>query len=143
MTWNKLKAVFDVMGLEYSRQGSYSDESEYPESFFTFWNFETPEDRFYDNHPNCAIWYWNVYYYTKRPETLYSTMDHFMELARAEGFIIEGRARDIASDRPDYPGRMIRLIYIEDYQKDRRFRNDRYRENALAWNRGSGLRPHH
>lgn len=115
--WKKLEKVFKKTGVDYSRQGSYTDDDEYPPSFFTFWNFDTPEDGFYDNEAHQAVWYWQIYYYTKYPQTLYSRMDEFYRLAKEEGFIMEGRAHDIQSDRPDYPGRMITIKYIEDYEK--------------------------
>lgn len=116
MSWEKLESVFKKTGLDYSRQGSYTDDSEYPTSFFTFWNFDTPEGGFYDNDSHKAVWFWQVYYYTKYPETLYTRMDELVELAKKEGFIPDGRGTDIQSDRPDYPGRMITLKYIEYYQ---------------------------
>lgn len=115
--WTKLEKVFERTGLEYARQGSYSDESEYPESFFTFWNYDTPEDGFFDNEAGRAIWFWKVYFYTNNPAILYSKMDEFIALAKEEGFVVEGRAHDIQSDRPDYPGRMITIKYIEVYEK--------------------------
>lgn len=113
--WSKLESVFKKIGLPYDRQGSYSDESEYPISFFTFWNFDTPEDGFYDNEAKKAIWYWQIYFYTRYPNSLYSKMDEFIRVAKEEGFIVEGRGYDIPSDRPDYPGRMITIKYIENY----------------------------
>lgn len=115
MMWSKLEQVFEKMGLEYSRQGSYSEDAEYPPSFFTFWNFDTPEDGFYDNNAHRAVWYWNVYYYTKDASTLYSKMDEFMKSAKDAGFVLDGKAHDVPSDRPDYPGRMITIKYIEQY----------------------------
>ena len=30
-------------------QGSLNSEADYPDSFFTFWNFETPETAYYSN----------------------------------------------------------------------------------------------
>lgn len=113
--WSKLEEVFEKIGVEYARQGSYSDESEYPESFFTFWQFDCPEKAFYNNKATKAIWFWNVYYYTNDPSTLYSKMDEFVSIAKEAGFIIDGRPRDAKSDRPDYPGRFVRVIYVERY----------------------------
>ena len=115
--WSKLEEVFKQIGLPYSRQGSYSDESEYPSSFFTFWNFDVPEEGFFDNEANRAVWFWEVYYYTNDPSTIYSQMDVFVKLAKQTGFICEGRGNDIPSDRPDYLGRTITIKYIENYAK--------------------------
>ena len=111
--WSKLEEVFKEIGLPYFRQGSFSDESEYPESFFTFWNPNTKDGAFYDDEAHKSEWHWNVYYYTNDPSTLYSRMEDFIEIAKEVGFIIEGRGFDVKSDRTDYPGRMIRIIYVE------------------------------
>lgn len=113
MTWTALEALLDATGLEYARQGSYAGAGSLPESFFTFWNIETPETRFYDNVPHAAVWRWQIYYYTKNPETLYSAMDDLIADARERGFIIDNRARDLDADEPGYSGRTVRLAYIE------------------------------
>ena len=115
--WSRLEDVFEKVGLPYYRQGSFSSEGEYDPSFFTFWNPDTQNSAFYDNESNKSIWYWNIYYYTNDPATLYSKMDEFVKVAKEAGFIVDGRGRDIQSDRPDYPGRTISIIYIEDYKK--------------------------
>lgn len=111
--WSELEKIFIDIGLDYSRQGSYSDDSEYPPSFFTFWNFDTPDEGFYDNEANRTVWFWQVYYYTNDPSTIYSAMDDFISKAKAAGFIVEGRGNDIPSDRPDYIGRMVTVKWIE------------------------------
>lgn len=111
--WSKLEEVFEEIGLDYDRQGSYADGREYPPSFFTFWNHNTADEAFYDNKSNKSIWHWNVYYYTNDPATMYTQMDEFVKIAEQKGFIVEGRGFDVRSDRADYVGRMIRIIYIE------------------------------
>lgn len=111
--WSELEKLFINAGLEYARQGSYSSVNDYPDSFFTFWNYDTPEEGFYDNESNRAVWYWNVYYYTSNPSTLYSVMDDFISQAKAAGFIPEGRGVDIPSDTPTHSGRMVLLKYIQ------------------------------
>lgn len=111
--WAKLENVFLRTGLDYARQGSYADDAELPNSFFTFWNFDTPSDSYYDNHEHRRIWHWRVYYYTNDPSTIYTMMDTLVSYAKAEGFIPEGVGVDVATDTPDYIGRMITLKYIE------------------------------
>lgn len=113
MSWEKLEQALIKTGLDYSRQGSYSDVSEYPPSFFTFWNYDTENAGFFDNESNKTVWFWNVYYYTNNPATLYSTMDELIGYAEEEGFIVEGKGYDIPSDRPDFIGRIITLKYVE------------------------------
>jgi hypothetical protein len=113
--WSELEKVFVEIGLDYSRQGSYSDDAEYPPAFFTFWNYDTPEEGFYDNEANRAVWYWQVYYYTNDPSTLYAGLENFISKAEDAGFIAEGKGTDIPSDRSDYFGRMVAVKWVEQY----------------------------
>ena len=116
--WSKLEEVFERLGVPYYRQGSFSSESDYEDvSFYTFWNPNSDERAFYDDEAHMATWHWDIFYYTSDPSTLYSGIDDFARLAKEVGFTVVGRGRDTQSDRPDYPGRTIRVIYIEDYQK--------------------------
>ena len=116
MTWEALEPLLESTGYPYFRQGSLAPDAPYPESFFTFWNQDTPEDTFFDNRPHSADWSWRVYFYTKDPALLYSVMDSLLESARAAGFIPQGRARDLASDEPDTVGRTILLTYKQIYE---------------------------
>lgn len=113
--WSKLEEIFVKLGLPYSRQGSYDSSEDYPASFFTFWNSDTPEESYYDNTSTKAVWIWYIYFYTKNASIFYSKMDEFIALAKKKGFITEGRGNDIPSDRPDYFGRVVRIKFIENY----------------------------
>jgi hypothetical protein len=116
--WEKLEPIFQELELPYSRQGSYEEDEDLPESFFTFWNMNTPESGFYDNHAHKAVWFWAVYFYTKNPALIYSKLDEFIKLAKEKGFISEGRGHDVASGVPDYSGRYIIVKYIDDYEEN-------------------------
>lgn len=116
--WSRLENIFQTIGLEYSRQGSYVEGETLPNSFFTFWNYDTPEDGFYDNVSHKTIWIWQIYFYTNDPNLIYSKMDEFIELAKQEGFIVNGKGNDISSGVPDYFGRMVRISYMENYIKE-------------------------
>lgn len=113
--WTKLEEVFQEMNCPYARQGSYQEGAEIPESLFTFWNADTPEDGFFDNKANRAVWVWYVYFYTKNPNLIYSSIEEFIDKAKAKGFIVDGKAHDIPSDEPNYFGRYVALKYIENY----------------------------
>lgn len=115
--WSKLEEAFKEMKLPYSRQGSYSDTDHLPESFFTFWNYDTPEGGFYDNEANRAVWVWYIYAYTSDPALLYSNLDGLIKILKEKGFAVEGRGRDIASGIEDYVGRYVVIRYIENYSE--------------------------
>lgn len=116
--WEKLEPIFQQLELPYSRQGSYEEDAELPESFFTFWNMDTPEGGYYDNKAHKAVWFWSIYFYTKNPTLIYSKLNEFITMAKEQGFIAEGRGRDIASGIPNYNGRYVVLKYIEDYEEN-------------------------
>ena len=118
MTWDALEALLESTGYPYFRQGSLAPDDPYPESFFTFWNVDTPEDSYFDNGPHAANWSWRGYFYTKDPAPLYSVMGDFLESARAAGFISQGRARDLSSDEPGTVGRTIQLTYKQVYENE-------------------------
>lgn len=111
--WTKLKTILDETGVEYGRQGSYSEDGEYPEKFFTFWNYDTEKIEHYDNSPWATIWRWEVCFYTRSPSELYSGLDDLIAKARAEGFIIEDSGFDVPSGRADMFGRKTILKYVE------------------------------
>ena len=113
MTWEALEQVFNHYDYPYSRQGSYAEADRLPVSFFTFWNFDTPEESFYDNAPNRVVWRWQIYFYTKDPSLMYSVMDDLIAYAKTLGFVPDGRAWDIDSNEPEYVGRTVRLLYVE------------------------------
>ena len=103
--------IFEKIGLPYFRQGSLSDE-DYPPSFFTFWNIDTPNDSFYDNKESRYILYVQIGFYTNNAKLIYSTLEDFMERARAKGFVIEGRPKDANADKDNYFGRVLYIRII-------------------------------
>lgn len=111
--WKELEKVFEATTLNYHRQGSITEGKKWDKSFYTFWNMDTPEDGFYDNEAHKVVWYWNVYYYSNDPATLYSGLENFISLAKEAGFIVNGRGTDVPSGRPDYVGRMVQVIWVE------------------------------
>lgn len=110
----ELFSLFDEIGLPYFRQGSLSDE-DYPPSFFTFWNIDSPSLRHRDNEEKSYAEYIQVGFYTNNAELIYSGMDDFIAKAKAKakGFVVEGRAKDADADKENYSGRVcyIRIIH--------------------------------
>lgn len=109
----ELFALFDEIGKPYFRQGSLADDAEYPKSFFTFWNLDTPSIAFRDNEERAYCEVINVYFYTCDATQIYSEMDAFILRAKKAGFIVEGRAYDVPADEANYFGRAVRLRKIK------------------------------
>lgn len=107
----ELFALLNEIGLPYFRQGSMSD-TDYPPSFFTYWNIDTPSLRFRDNNEKSYAEIISVCFYTNDPELVYTQMDDFISRAKVAGFIT-GRAFDTSADRNDYYGRAVRIQKIK------------------------------
>ncbi len=110
----KLFDLFEEIGLSYYRQGSLSDE-DYKPSFFTFWNIDTKNASFYDNHETRFIPYVQVGFYTNDASKIYSQLDEggeFFTKAKEKGFVFEGRAKDANADKENYFGRVCYLRII-------------------------------
>lgn len=110
----KLFDLFEEIGLPYYRQGSLSDE-DYPPSFFTYWNIDTPNGSFYDNNATRQIPYIQVGWYTNDANKIYSQLDkdgEFYKKAKAKDFVFAGGAKDANADKDNYFGRVcyIRII---------------------------------
>lgn len=108
---NELFKLFDELGYQYFRQGSLTDET-YPNSFFTFWNFDTPNLKHRDNVSKAFSENVMVYFYTNNPSLIYSVMDEFITKAKEKGFIVEGRAYDTPADKENYFGRLTNIKII-------------------------------
>lgn len=99
-----LNEIETEKGFPYFRQGSLSDE-DYPDSFFTFWNFDTPNDKFYDNSERRFHELVQIGFYTNDASLIYSEMESFREKAKAKGFHAT-RATDAPSGKVNYLGRV-------------------------------------
>lgn len=95
------------------QQGSMSNDAEYPDSFFTFFNNETNDDNFFDNQETITIWDFDLNIYSIDPEVVNTTLLTAKPLLKAAGFIVNGSGYDVLSDEETHTGRGINLIYIE------------------------------
>lgn len=104
---NLLEEIEAEKGFPYFRQGSLSDE-DYPDTFFTFWNFDTPNDKFYDNEERRYHELVQIGFYTNDANLIYSEIDNFRERAKAKGFH-STRATDAPSGKDTHFGRVCVL----------------------------------
>lgn len=109
--WETLEKIFDEIGLPYFRQGSFSETDKLPDSFFTFWNVATLDNSYYNNNNIRTIYEWAIYFYTNNANIIYSKMNEFINLAKENGFIIDGNGNDINSNEVNYFGRYVLITY--------------------------------
>ena len=110
---DNLIEILSTFGYEVYRQGSMSDDEEYPETFFTFWNNDSPDHSHYDNSEYGTAWDFDVNVYSTDPALTYSVLADARIALKAAGWIIPGKGYDVASDEPTHTGRGINALYLE------------------------------
>lgn len=112
---SELIRLLETLGYDVSLQGSMNSANDYPPSFFTIWNFETPEDVHYDNNASRAVWGFWVYFYSNNPLLVDVELENARKLLKSNGWIVNGRGEDVGSDVKTHTGRMITCYKIENY----------------------------
>lgn len=108
-----LISLLESFGYPVFLQGSLNENEAYPESFFTFWNNETPDGSHYDNEAINYIWNFDVNFYSVDPELVNTMLLNAKALLKQNGFIVGGKGYDVASDEPTHTGRGINVLIIE------------------------------
>lgn len=107
---DELIAILETFKYPIYRQGSMSDEDEYPETFVTFWNTNSPDHSYYDNDDYGTEWTYNVVVYSSNPSIAYSLLDSIRIALKANGWICVGKGQDTESDEETHIGRIIEVI---------------------------------
>lgn len=105
--------VLENTGFPAYRQGSLSDSEEWQESFFTFWNDDSPGEAFYDNEEHGCRNEYTIYFYSTDPALPYEMIKQAKRELKEAGFIVTGNGFDIPSGRQTHIGRAIEIIYKE------------------------------
>lgn len=95
------------------RQGSMSNDEEYPETFVTFWNNDTPDHAHYDNDNYGTSWDYNVFVYSSNPEKIYELILDIRSALKAAKWIVPSKGHDVNSDEATHTGRTIEVYYLE------------------------------
>lgn len=101
---NKLLESIEELGYPVYLQGSMLDDEEYPNSFFTFWNTDTPLGMFRDNKHNAVYYHFNVNFYSNDPLLVMSEPEKAIKLLEKKGFIIMNYPADVFSDEITHTG---------------------------------------
>lgn len=118
MIKNDLVALLESLGYPAFLQGSLNPDDQYPESFFTFWNFSTPEAAFYDDAANRAVWGFWIYFYSVDPHLVEQVPEQARQLLKQNGWILAGKPTDINVDRPTHTGAFFTTYKFEDYETE-------------------------
>ena len=114
----ELVTLLKTLGYPVFEQGTLQSTEDYPESFFTFWNFDTPEAAFYDNEAGRAEWCFWVYFYSSSPQLVESMPEQARKLLKANNYILDGKAHDIAVDKPTHTGAIFTVYKYENYTEE-------------------------
>lgn len=107
--------AIEPLGYPIRRQGSMGPDEEYPESFFTFWNFQADEVKTFDNKPVGCNWGYWLYFYSTDPVLVENELLKAKDLLKQAGFDIWGKGEDVKSDVETHTGRMITVYFDERY----------------------------
>ena len=97
------------------RQGEIGADEAYPDSFFTYWNFDTPDSSHYDNKPTISDWGFWVNFFTNDAEKLFTITEQTKKKLEEAGFILTGKGEDAQSDEVTHSGRRLTAYYKEKY----------------------------
>ena len=109
---DKLIELLESFDFPVFRQGSLSEDEEYPHTFFTFWCNEEAENSAYDNETQSVIYDYDVNVYSDDAEQVYSLLKQARSLLKQNGFTIVSRGYDVMSDEDTHTGRGMNVVYI-------------------------------
>lgn len=110
----KLIEILESLGYPAYLQGSMLQDDKYPESFFTFWNFNTEEIRHYNNNSTFTLYGFWVYFYSVNPALVESVTKEAIKKIKNNGFLIATSGVDIKSGIETHTGKMIEINYTEE-----------------------------
>ena len=113
MMEDNLIVILESFGYPVYRQGSMSKDEKYPDTFFTFWNNDSPDHSYYDNKDYGTDWDFNIYVYSNNPNLAYSLLNDAKAALKAMGWICPSKGFDATSDEPTHTGRGMEIYYLE------------------------------
>lgn len=109
----ELIEILEGFGYPVFLQGSLNSADDYPDSFFTFWNFSTPEELFYSNEPHGAWYGFWVYFYSTNPLKVQTVTEQARQALRAADWTPEGMPNDISVDVPTHTGAFFTVYKLQ------------------------------
>lgn len=113
-----LYKLLESLGYEVYEQGSFTDDEEYPQSFFTIWNDDTEPFEYYDNKENGYVWSFTLNFYSVDPSLTTSALIDVKNLLIKNNWIVPGKGKDVYSASKKHSGRSIKVKFIERGEKN-------------------------
>lgn len=110
---DKLIELIETFGYPVFRQGSMSEDEEYPKTFFTYWNNSVDDGSHYDDQASTFLWDFDVNVYSNDPDLVTDLLMKAKNILIDNDFIVGGKGHDVASDEPSHTGRGINVQKIE------------------------------
>ena len=107
-----LISTLAALGYPVRLQGSLLPDESYPDSFFTFWNSDSPDHSHYDNDDYATDYAFDVNFYSTDPELVYQTIADARILLKQNKWIVPSRGYDVYSDEPTHTGRGMQAIFL-------------------------------
>lgn len=114
----QLIGILEALGYPAYLQGTLDPDEPYPDSFFTFWNFDTPEAAFYDNAAGRAEWGFYVLFYSTDPALVETVPETARKALKKAGWILDGKAHDADVQRPTHTGAYFTVYGTENYESE-------------------------
>lgn len=114
----KLIELLESLNYPVFLQGSLASAEAYPDSFFTFWNFESPESQHYDNAANRCVWGFWVYFYSVDPELVAEVPEQARQLLKQNDFYSGSKPVDANVDTPTHTGAFFTCFGVENYEEE-------------------------
>lgn len=102
-----------TFGYPVIRQGSIAEGDKYPNSFFTFWNNDSPDHSHYDNTDYGTAWMFDVNFYSNDPSLTYSVLAAARIKLKQNNWIIPGKGYDVLSDEATHTGRGMEAYFLD------------------------------
>lgn len=107
--------LLESLGYPVFLQGTLNSESDYPESFFTYWVSQTDDESFYSGNPMFSDWSFWVYFYSTDAALVETESTAARQLLKENGFIVQGKPIDADSGTHTHTGMMLTALYMERY----------------------------
>lgn len=109
---DELIELLESLGYTVYRQGSLAGV-EYPDTFFTFWENDSPDHAHYDNQSYGTAYDFSVYVYSVDADLAYSLTEEARDILKVNGWVVPSKGYDVASDDNTHIGRGLQVYYLK------------------------------